>query len=144
MTRRACCLSLVSLAGALAADPENDARERIMVAARALADGSVPVFLDCFDRTAANYQALRTNVTGLVAEAELQCSVDVLSNEGNAQARTIELDWLLRITPRGGFGDPVERNSRVTSKVAKQGRRWRIVAFEPVSLLAPLPARPAG
>ena len=137
MTRRRLLL-LVPLAWCLRADSEREVEDLIASAASGLSAGKPEVFLEAFDPSMAEFAKLRYLVIGLASEADLSCSIEVLSNEGDDSARALTLDWILRIDQKNGPGG-TRREKTVKCQARKSGKKWRIVAFEPLELFA-LPA----
>ena len=60
-------------------------------------EGNPVQFLKAFDRSMAGYRTLEADVTALLSRAEVQSSIEVLSDEGNGATRMVELDWFLQI-----------------------------------------------
>src|SRR5438128_3365513 len=137
MTHRA--LVLICMAAPLLADPAAEAWDLVSAAASALSQSNAVYFLSLCDSGAPAYQSLRTNVTALLDAADVQSSIDLLSNDGDDRRRTLEVDWLLRIVSRGGAARSVERRQQVKCILEKRGKKWRIVALEPAAFLAPAP-----
>lgn len=138
MTRR--LLILLPLAACLRADSEKEAQDFIASVATALSDGKPDPFLDAFDPSMPDFEKLRYEVTGLMSQADLSCSIEVLSNEGDDTARTLTLDWILRIDGKDNVPGSEHREKTVKCQVKKIGKKWRIVSFEPLDLFAPLAA----
>jgi hypothetical protein len=134
MTRR--WLFLLPLAVCLRADAEKDARELIASAAGALSTGSAESFLDAFDKGMPDLEKLRYNVVGLLSQAEVSCSIEIKSNEGDDSERTLALDWILTIESRDGAPGTTRRQKTVKCRLKKTGKKWRIVWFEPLDLFA--------
>ena len=95
MTRRV--LLLAPLAACLRADSEKEVEELIASAASALSAGKPELFLDAFDPAMPEFAKLRYSVIGLTSQADLSCSIEILSNEGDDGVRKLTLDWILRI-----------------------------------------------
>ena len=95
----------------------------------ALANLDTDAFLDQFDRQMPEYDKLRDEIRDLVGTAqEIGSTIDVITDEGDEQKRTLELDWLLKI-------DNQEPRRRVVKcRVEKQGKKWRITTLEPLEL----------
>jgi hypothetical protein len=67
-------------------------------------------FLDAFDRSMPEYDRLSGNVAALVRDAAIQNSIDVLSNDGDDQSRTVSLTFALRVgfpADRGRIGNAI-------------------------------------
>jgi hypothetical protein len=133
---RRCVVLLISAAICFAADAGRDAAAVISNLAASLTAGNAQEFLSAFDRAMPGYEKLRANVTALVRAGETQSYIDIVKNEGDDRARTIEMAWELRVQ-REGDTAPSRREARVTCKLEKQGKKWRIVGMEPVEWLGP-------
>jgi len=98
----------------------------------ALANLDADAFLDAFDRQMPLYEKLRDEVRELFGVAqEIGSTIDVISDAGGAhedeaEKRTLELDWLLKID------NDEPRRQIVKCRVEKQGKKWKITALEPV------------
>jgi hypothetical protein len=135
-TRRA--LLLAALAASLRADSADQVWDVIGAMAAALSNTMGAEFLGFFDRAMPGLPELRVNVTGLLTQLKIESSIDLVSNEGDDQKRTVEVDWLLRMRNRDddSVSDATRREERVKFRFAKQGKRWRIVSLEPLSFFA--------
>ena len=136
MTRR--LLILLPIAACLRADSEREAVDLITDAAAGLSAGKPEVFLEAFDPSMPDFAKLRTAVEGLVSQAQVSCSIEVESNQGDDAARTLELDWILRIDRGADNAGSTHRQKTVKCQLRKVGKKWRIVSFEPLDLFAPL------
>jgi hypothetical protein len=101
-----------------------------------LSDGHPVEFLRAFDKAMPGYEDIRTNVTALLAAADVQSSIDVESNEGDDRKRQVAADWLLRITGHAEVSGQTNRDELVKIGFEKQGKRWRVVSLEPVAFFA--------
>jgi hypothetical protein len=145
MTRRT--LLALPLALRLRADAASDVWSLIGDAADALSQGSLTGFLDCFDPKMPGYEELRANVTALIAEGPdpnrrtdregIFCSIDLVSEDGDDKSRALELDWILDIRAQTSGVGSTRRQQRVKARVEKQGKKWRIVALDPIAFFAP-------
>jgi hypothetical protein len=135
MTRR--LLILLPIAACLRADSEREVVDVITEAASGLSAGKPEVFLEAFDPSMQDLGKLRTAVEGLVSQAQVSCSIEVVSNQGDDAARTLELDWILRIDRSGDSAGSTHRQKTVKCQLRKVGRKWRVVSFDPLDLFAP-------
>jgi hypothetical protein len=135
MTRRALIFGV--LAASLRADSADDVWELLSSLATDLSAGNPVEFLRAFDPAMPGYEGLRANVTSLLAQGDVQSSIEVESNEGDDRRRTVEADWLLRITGQAEVSGWVNRQERVKVGFEKQGKRWRVVSIEPLTFFAP-------
>ncbi len=134
MTRRLLCL--LPLAVCLHADSEKDVRDVIASEAGALSAGKAELFLDAFDKGMPDFDKLRYNVVGLLSQAEVGCSIEITGNEGDDEERTLTLDWILTIDRKDDNAGTTRRQKTVKCRLKKTGKKWRIVLFEPLDLLA--------
>ena len=139
MLRRA--LFLLPLAVCLAADPARETGDVIRELAASLTSGNAQEFLRHFDRAMPGYEKLSANVASLVRQGETQSYVDVVKNEGDDQSRTLELTWELRVQREGEATATARPEARVTCKLRRQGKQWRIVSFTPLDFLTGPPDR---
>jgi hypothetical protein len=136
MTRR--LLLLLPIAVCLRADSAKEAEDLIASAAGGLSAGRPEEFLEAFDPSMPEFEKLRRAVVGLASQADLSCSIEILSNEGDEAARALELDWILGIEDKDHNLNYTRRQKTVKCEVRKAGRKWRIVSFDPWELFAPL------
>ena len=135
MTRRGLLATLAAFS--LRADDAQQVWDLFTELAAALSAGNAAGFMKPFDRAMPGYETLEANVSGLLLQAQVQSSIELLSDEGGDAARTVELDWLLRIVEQLDTGAITERRERVRSRLAKQNKKWRILSFEPLALFTP-------
>jgi hypothetical protein len=136
MTRR-CLIFGGAFAAGLRADAAGDAWNLMASMATSLADGDSVTFLSAFDPAIPHWAELQANVYALLRLAVVETSIDLVNNEGDDSTRRLETDWLLMIKLRSGLVAPIRRQQRVRCRVEKQGRRWRVAAFDPLSLFQP-------
>ena len=61
-----------------------------------------------------------------------------ISDEGDDQKRSLELDWLLSLDDKDNAGVQKEtRRGVIKVRVERQGKRWKIAALEPVDFFRP-------
>lgn len=140
MTRRALFLAGGALAAGavrLRADAAGDVWDLLASVASALVNGNLSQFMSAFDEAMPGIDELRANATALVREVSAQSSIEPATNEGDERSRKVEVDWLLILVDPETDGSVARRQQRVACRLAKSGRKWRITAFDPVSLFAP-------
>jgi len=119
--------------------PDDEAREIWDVLtglAAALSQGSPAQFLEAFDRSMPGYRMLETNVTALLGQYEVQSSIELLREEPGGAARTVELDWFLQLEEQRDAGAVTRRRERVSCRIEKRGKKWRITGIEPLAFFA--------
>jgi hypothetical protein len=93
--------------------------------AEALANQEPGLFMEGFDRDMPGFAKLQEQIERLAAE-EVASSVEVVRDEGDGRARSMELDWLLKI------GREQPRRAILKCRVEKRGRKWKITSLEPI------------
>lgn len=130
MTRLA---AFLLLSGIAFAEPPADVLDFFRTAADALATDSASAFLEKFDRNLPEYATLRAEVEGLLAAYEVGSTIEVVSDEGDSQKRSLELDWLLLTSERAATnGENASRRRIVKCRIERRGRQWKITALDPV------------
>ena len=137
MTRRAILLLPFAVC-CRAADPAREVLDLIADAAGSLSAGNAAGFLKAFDPAMPGYAKLRENVTGLIAQGDVQSLIDPLEDEGDGRRRLEQFHWTLRMQRGQGSASSVRRERVVMCTVEKQGAKWRIVALEPIEFFAPV------
>jgi hypothetical protein len=137
MTRRTAVLAFCA-ARALAADSAQEVWDVVTTLAAALGSGDAGEFLSMCDSTAPGYAVLRTNVSALVAQADIESAIDPVQNTGDDRAREMVLDWQLRLVDRTGLQRVTRRSETVRCVLEKRGRKWKALSLDPVGFFAPL------
>ena len=115
------------------ADSTADVLNVFSAAAEALTNDDSSAFLDNFVRNMPEYAALRSNIEGLLAAYEVGSTIEVVTDEGDDEKRTVALDWLLVTSEKNVVnGDQQTRRRVVKCSLARQGKRWRITALDPI------------
>ena len=136
MTRRA--LLLVPLAACCrAADAAQEVLDLIVDLAASLSAGNVALFMKAFDPKMPGYAKLRENVTGLIAQGDVQSLIDPLEDEGDDRRRAEQLQWTLLLHRGQEAASSARRERVVKCTVEKRGGKWWIVELEPIEFFAP-------
>ena len=115
------------------ADSSADVLNVFSAAAEALTNDDSSAFLDNFDRNMQEYAALRANIEGLLAAYEVGSTIEVVTDEGDDEKRTVALDWLLVTSEKNVVnGDQQTRRRIVRCRVERRGKQWRIIGLDPV------------
>jgi hypothetical protein len=114
------------------AETPKDVLDFLRTAAEALADQDAKGFLDHFDRNMAGFSTLRDEAA-VLATADVESTIEFVSDEGDDKRRELQLDWVLRVNG----GRP--RHELVQCRVEKQGKKWKITELRPVEFFAAEP-----
>jgi hypothetical protein len=136
MTRRT-LLAIPLAARCRAADAAHEVLDLLTDVAASLSAGNAALFLKVFDPAMAGYAKLRENVTGLMAQGDVQSLIEPIEDEGDDRRRAVELEWTLVLQRGQEAAGSVRRQQVVKCKVEKQGGKWRIVGLEPIEFFAP-------
>ena len=105
---------------------------------RALQARNAALFLSHFDRDRFEaYAQLEANVVVLMEQKELGSSIRIVELAEDGEFFRGRVDWLLQVSPLGRTGAIETRRSTIDVRVARDGKKWRIIAFAPVDFLRP-------
>jgi hypothetical protein len=128
------------------ADAHDDVMEVITSMAGALSEtgdravartANVSKFMSAFSKDMPDRDTLENNVTALANSADVTSSIEPLTEDGDDQARKIDLDWLLEIRSLEQDGPLVRRREVVHCELRKEKKQWKIVALKPIDFFAP-------
>lgn len=137
-------LRIVAMNGALAApglfSPPNvdGAWDLMQSAARALSQADSPAagFMAFFDSKLPGYEALRSGAEALAGQGEVDSRISLDSDEGTDDVRTLEVDWTLEVVNSETRIRILQRESELTFKVERRGKRWVIASLSPMDFFA--------
>ncbi len=115
-----------------AADPPKDVLQFFRSVAEDLADQNPNGFLSHFDSNMPGLATLKDEVF-VLAQADVESTIEFISDEGDDQKRDLQLDWLLRVNG----GRP--KHQLVQCRIEKQGKKWRITELKPIDFFAAAP-----
>ena len=124
------------------ADAHDDVNEVVTSMAAALTDVNISKFMAAFSKDMPGYATLQNNVTALVNQAEVSSSIQPVTEDGDDQARSIDLDWVLEVRSLEQDGPIVHRREVVhcelrKDQVHKKKPQWKIVAIKPLDFFSP-------
>ena len=134
VTRR---VFLAAVAATLRADTRQEILDLITALASALSEGNGLAFLDRIDHAMPDYQKLEQNILALTEQNEILAAIDLIQQEGDGRAQTLQLDWFLQIRSREQSGPLERRREIVKCRVEREKKKWKVVALEPVALFLP-------
>ena len=123
------------------ADPSQQVWDALTGMASALASADAVSFLSYFDKHMKGYEGIRNLAGALTTEYDVHSGIDPIENTGNQESRTLKVNWSMHLISHSPLEQVVQRQMAVTIRFARDGRRWKVVGFEPASALA-LPPRP--
>jgi len=115
------------------ADSTADVLNVFSAAAEALTNDDSAAFLDKFDRDMPEYAALRANIEGLLAAYEIGSTIEVVTDEGDDEKRTVALDWLLVTSEKNVVNGDQQTHRRVVKcRLERRSKQWKITALDPI------------
>ncbi len=138
-------LWLTAAAVLFAAEPTQEVLDLFTGLAASLSANDARQFLGAFDPAMPGYGKLRDEINALAGPRlangiymnEIQSFVDVVRDEGDAQRRSVEVNWRMRIRRLADGVSSAGREQRLQCKLEKRGKKWKILALDPVEFFAP-------
>ena len=133
--RAVLCIAITLAASLRGADPPRGVVEFFDDLTRALAEAhtdnprlpiSAAAFLDMFDSSMQDFAQLRENVEDLVSRSTVGSAVEFVTDDGDENKRTLDVDWTLEIQDR------LPRRQVLKCTIERRGKRWKITALGPV------------
>jgi hypothetical protein len=126
-------LSMAGVVGFIRAEPPSDVLALLQNAADALTNEDAGVFLSHFDRNMPQYATLQGNIEGLMAAYDVESSIEIVSDEGDNEKRSLTLDWVLTTEEKAAArGDRATRRRIVNCRIERRGKQWKITLIEPL------------
>ena len=125
-------LAFLFVASLALAQPPPDVLKFFQTAAENLADADEQAFVNHFDPNMPGFAALRENIQTLLAAREVASAIEVVTDEGDSTQRQLQLDWVLSTTEKIPLGQSRTRRVIVKCKIERQGKHWKITAFQPL------------
>jgi len=125
--------ALLLFSGIVFAEPPADVLDFLRTTADALTGDDASAFLGKFDRNLPEYATLRMEVEGLLAAYDVGSTIEVVSDEGDDQKRSLALDWLLLTNEKAAsHGDRATRRRIVKCSIERRGKKWKITSLDPI------------
>jgi hypothetical protein len=100
-------------------------------------ENDLPSLLSHFDHAMDGYAQLAANLEALTSIWLVEPAIQLTSNEGSDDRRSLEMDWVMTLTSPLNGGRSLRKEETVTCVIEKRGKRWLIAAFTPMALFAP-------
>jgi hypothetical protein len=118
------------------ADAHDDVAEVVTSMAAALTDVNVSKFMAAFSKDMPGYGTLENNVTALVKQGDVSSSIQTVTEDGDDQARSIDLDWVLEVRSLEQDGPLVRRREVIHCELHKEKKHWKVVSIKPLDFFA--------
>jgi len=108
--------------------------------ASALSQNDPDDALSSFDSQMKDFGAIEANIEALTAQADVACSIDIVTDEESDGMHKLDLDWFMELKPQGDNNDPQIERRRVRVQVEMKliKNRWKITSLAPLSILDPI------
>jgi hypothetical protein len=137
---RGIVLILALCVNGFAADSAQDVKDFFRKAEDALASRKAASLWLLFDPAMPGYKQLRANSDALLHDAEVEATLGIVKDEGDERSRSVELDWRMEIVQEEGHTSATHRKADVKCRLERRDGAWRIVAFAPLDVFAPVHA----
>jgi hypothetical protein len=136
LSTRALLCMVITLASSLrGADPPRGVIDFFDDVTRALVEShtdnpglpiSAAAFLDKFDSAMPGFAELRENVEDLVSRSMVGSALEFVTDDGDENKRTLDVDWTLEIEDR------LPRRQVLKCTIERRGKTWKITSLAPV------------
>lgn len=132
--RRSFVLFAASILPLMAQDVSHETLlEVVLQFASGLSEGNAEAAIAQLETSEPAMSKLAYQVRALIANGQISSTIDPLEwVEGPA----VILDWFLEIKSEEVAGGVVRKRERITCRLAKKGKRWKIVSLEPAAFFA--------
>jgi hypothetical protein len=121
-----------------AATEDETPLDRLAKLATYLSENSVTEALACFDSGMQDYATVAADIGALGAQTDVLCAIDVVSEQGAGEERSLDTDWFVELRSQADGGPVERRRERVALTMKRQSSKWKITSMKPVSILSPI------
>ncbi len=119
--------------GTARADEHDEILNLLASMTAALSADNAPEFMKVFDHKLPQYDDLSRQIHSLILEFQISSSIEILTDEGSATKRSLQLDWYMELTSREVTGPTYRRRKIIQCDMELEGKHWRIVSIKPMS-----------
>lgn len=131
-------LSALLLCLALAQAAEETPLSGLAGLAQKLSQSDAYGSLDYFDNHMKGYDAIERNIGALTEQAEVSCSIDIITDEVSGEIHKLDVDWFLQLKSQTDASLLELRRERVQVEMRQVKGRWKITALSPAKIFDPL------
>ena len=132
------CLVLLSLSGLKARAAEETPFSVLAQLATALSENDVDAALAFFDPAMKDRGEIESRLEALTAQADIACSLDVVTENEAGGAHKLDVDWFFQLTSQADESHLERRRERVAMEMHLVKGHWRITSLAPLKILDPL------
>src|SRR3954447_21155436 len=97
--------------------------------------------LDYFDSQMKGYSEIERNIEALTAQADISCSIDIVTDEESNGIHKLDLDWYMQLKSQGDDAQLERRRERVRVEMRQIKGVWKILSLAPLSIFEPIHIR---
>ena len=132
------CLVLISLFGAQVHAAEETPFSSLAQLATALSENDVDEALAIFDPAMKDRGEIENRLEALVKQADIACSLDVVTDAETAGVHKLDVDWFFELTSQADESRLERRRERVAIEMRLIKGHWRITSLTPLKILDPM------
>jgi hypothetical protein len=121
----------------LAADAKQQVFDLFTKIAAELSADNPMVFLEAVDHDMPHFQEFQSDLMALTGQADVANSLEGVSDEGDDTHRAEEFDWFMQIVGKSESRPVEQRRAVVKFRLERRGKKWKIVAIDPLHFFAP-------
>jgi hypothetical protein len=106
--------------------------------ATAFSENDPDAALELFDKQAPGYGDIESKIEALTAQAEISCSLDVVTDTESDGVHKLDVDWLFQLKSQADESLMERRRQRVAIEMRLIKNHWKVTALTPVTILDPL------
>lgn len=128
--------SLLASAVQLRADDSADIHAAIGEVATALSSGDPALAMRAFSKSYTDYDQLSNYFDSLTGAYSVENQIGFTDEELTSATAIVKVDWAMTLTARQATSTK-NRNADMTLKLTREGKHWRIIALDPISIFDP-------
>jgi len=109
--------------------------------ATALSESDADGALDVFDSKMKTYPEIEQKIEALTAQDDINCAIDVVSDEETNGLHKLDLDWFMQLKSQIDDSQLERRRERVQVEMRQIKGVWKITSLSPLTILDPLQIR---
>jgi hypothetical protein len=106
--------------------------------ATALSESDADGALDIFDSKMKSYPEIEQKIEALTAQADINCAIDVVTDEESDGLHKLDLDWFMQLKSQIDDSQLERRRERVQVEMRQMKGVWKIISISPISIFDPL------
>jgi len=106
--------------------------------ATALSENDSDSALEAFDSQMKGYGDLERNIEAITAQADVSCSIDIVTDMEENGVHKLDLDWYMQLKLISDEARLERRRERVQVEMRQIKGKWKITSIAPVSIFDPV------